>query len=63
MDLSIMKDSQPAIAVDTKKVYAEIEIGLLSPQNQTWQAPYLSDWALAIGHFSEAAQERQSGKQ
>lgn len=51
MDLSDMKDTQSAIAVDTKKEYREIEIGKLRADNHIWKAPYHSDWVLAVGDF------------
>jgi len=49
MDLSGMAGSQPALAVDAKLEYAEIDLGTLNPTNQTWTAPYSSDWAIAVG--------------
>jgi len=49
MDLSGMSGAQPAIAVDTKKQYDEIEIGRLSTGQHVWKAPYRSDWAIAVG--------------
>jgi len=49
MDLSAMPGEQPAIAVDTKKRYNEIKIGVLSAEEQVWKAPYRSDWAVAVG--------------
>lgn len=51
MQLSGMSSSQPAIAIDTKKAYEEISLGMLSTTNQTWAAPYVSDWAIAVGGF------------
>ena len=51
LDLSSMNGTQPAIAVDTKLHYQEINIGNLDPISQTWTAPYPSDWAIAIGDF------------
>lgn len=51
LDLSGLPSQQPAIAVDTKKPYAEIEIGQLGPQSHIWRAPYKSDWAIAVGEF------------
>ena len=53
MDLSDMKDAQPAVAVDTKKEYHEIEVGTLSAQKHVWTAPYRSDWVLAVGDFAK----------
>jgi len=48
MDLSGMSTAQRAVAVDTKKAYAEIDLGMLDATDQTWTAPYRSDWAIAI---------------
>lgn len=53
MDLSAMRGTQPAVAVDTKKEYHEIEIGTLCGKAHVWKAPYRSDWALAVGNFAE----------
>jgi hypothetical protein len=49
MDLSRMSGPQPAVAVDTRKAYKEIDLGTLRPREHTWEAPYRSDWALAVG--------------
>ena len=54
LDLSNMAGAQYAIAVDAKKTYQEIDIGLLDPQDQTWNAPYKSDWAIAVGNYGNA---------
>jgi hypothetical protein len=51
MNLSSMAGNQQAIAVDTKLAYAEIDLGLFSAADQTWSAPYSSDWAIAVGEF------------
>ncbi len=51
LDLRRMDGSQPAVAVDTKQDYEEIEIGTLEPGEHTWQAPYRSDWAIAVGIY------------
>jgi hypothetical protein len=48
LDLSGMKSGLRAVAVDTKKPYAEIGIGTLKSESQTWKAPYQSDWAIAV---------------
>ncbi len=55
IDLSSMLGTQTAVAVDTAAVYAEIALGQLSPTNQTWIAPYQSDWAIAVGAFTQPA--------
>ena len=51
MNLSSMATAQPAIAIDTKTPYYEFEIGELEPGPHTWKAPYISDWAVAVGDF------------
>ena len=50
MDISGASGSLSAFAVDTKAGYQEVDIGKLSPTNQTWTAPYTSDWAIAVGY-------------
>lgn len=49
MDLSGMGSARQAAAVDTKKGYEEIALGNLDASDQTWTAPYRSDWAIAVG--------------
>lgn len=49
IDLSKMDRARQAVAVDTKLPYQEIELGSLQPEQQTWSAPYISDWAIAVG--------------
>jgi hypothetical protein len=51
MDLSSMAGALPAVAVDTKLEYAEIDLGTLTATSQSWTAPYVSDWAIAVGNF------------
>ncbi len=51
IDLSGLDGSPPAVAVDTKKAYAEIELKKLLTKSQTIGLPYISDWAIAIGEF------------
>ena len=53
MDLSEMDGAVTAVAVDTRLAYAEIPLGELTPESQTWSAPYESDWAIAVGEFSQ----------
>jgi hypothetical protein len=60
MDLSKARGPQPAVAVDTRKKYREINIGPLKPGKQTWKAPYKSDWAIAVGSFAGRTGERNS---
>jgi hypothetical protein len=40
------------VAVDCKKEYAEIAISVRAG-SQTWNAPYNSDWAIAVGNYGE----------
>jgi hypothetical protein len=49
MDLASMSRSSRAIAVDTRKPYEEIDLGLLSAEEHVWRAPRASDWAIAVG--------------
>lgn len=49
MDLSGMPGAQPGIAIDTKKEYKELKIGMLDVKKHIWNAPYRSDWAIAVG--------------
>lgn len=56
MDLSQMPGPAGAVAVDTKKPYEEMDIGPLTATEQNWQAPYASDWAIAVGTWPSAAQ-------
>lgn len=51
MDLSSFPTPLPAIAVDAKKEYLEIDMGTLDPYNSILELPYISDWAIAIGNF------------
>lgn len=49
MNLTELSGIQGGVAVDTTLPYAEIHLGNINPSNQTWTAPYSSDWAIAIG--------------
>lgn len=49
MNLSGMAGAQRAIAIDTRQPYAEIDLGTLDAQDQAWDTPYESDWAIAVG--------------
>ncbi|MHC4366267.1 MAG: DUF5060 domain-containing protein [Planctomycetota bacterium] len=49
LDLSGTTGAQSAVAVDAKKQYNEIRIGVLSAKENVWKAPYRSDWAVAVG--------------
>jgi hypothetical protein len=52
-DLTQMQGSQPAVAVDTQRPYAELDLGTFSPSQQVWAAPHASDWIIAVGSFAE----------
>lgn len=52
MNLSEMDGVHAAVAVDAKLPYLEIALGSLKPEHQTWNAPYVSDWAIAIGSLT-----------
>ena len=41
----------PVKAVNTKKSYQEIHLGLFGTGNQTFKLPDQSDWVIAVGHF------------
>ena len=49
MDLSDMAGALSAVAVDTKKRYEELPLGELTPGFIRFEAPYTSDWAVAVG--------------
>jgi hypothetical protein len=49
INLTGLPTALKAVAVDTTKAYAEIDLGELTPREHIWQAPYASDWAVAIG--------------
>ena len=57
LELSSVEHASRAIAVDTLRAYAEIELGTFRPSRQTWIAPYRSDWAIAVGDFPRLAAE------
>jgi hypothetical protein len=49
LDLSGADMPLKAIAIDTKKKYAEIDLGNLSSGKQNMALPYHSDWAVCVG--------------
>ena len=61
LDLRSLPRELFAVAVDTCAAYRELEIGLLGPGETTWNAPYSSDWAIAIGDF-EGSLPRRNGR-
>ncbi|NQT53185.1 DUF5060 domain-containing protein [bacterium] len=53
IDLAGMNGPLPAVAVDTRRAYAEVDLGMIKPVHQTIRLPARSDWAVAIGRFPE----------
>lgn len=51
MDLSGADEGLAAVAVDTRKPYEEIDLGTLDAEEQIWEAPYRSNWAVAVGEY------------
>lgn len=51
LDVSGMNASRHAIAIDTTRPYEEIDLGELAAEDGIWEAPYLSDWVVAVGDF------------
>jgi hypothetical protein len=49
LDLTGMSQPRQAVAVDTTRPYEEIPIGRLEAAVYRWEAPYPSDWAIAVG--------------
>ncbi len=59
MNLADMEGPQPAFAIDTKVPYSEFDLGILDPDNHTWEAPYRSDWAISVGVFEDSEEENE----
>jgi hypothetical protein len=53
VDLSGIPKKLPVIAVDAAKEYEEIALDSLVPGKQAIALPHASDWAIAIGDFSD----------
>jgi len=60
VDLNGMPGSQPVISVDAKMDYCEINMGTLTAGSHTIYLSRNSDWALAVGKFSEKYSGAQS---
>jgi hypothetical protein len=58
LELRSMKASARAVAVDARRPYEERDLGEISPGIQTFEAPYRSDWAVAVGSFDRAPRPR-----
>jgi len=59
IDLTDRQGPLPAVAVDTKKAYSEIQLGHLQPKAQTIKLPILSDWVVAVGHFGQPVRDNE----
>jgi hypothetical protein len=57
MDLSRFDGVLHAVAVDAEKSYEELAV-TVTRSRVTWDAPYRSDWALAVGDFDDAQTTR-----
>ena len=53
LNLSEVNGRLPAKLIDAKLSYSEIDLGYLFPREQLWTAPYVSDWAIAVGEFKQ----------
>lgn len=51
IDLRGVEGPPLAVAVDTKRPYQELPIGVLEPGEHRWEAPYESDWVVAVREF------------
>jgi hypothetical protein len=60
LDLSSMGGVATAVAVDTRTAYEELDLGTLDPDLQTIELPYHSDWAVAVGDFSNPRSDAES---
>ena len=52
IDLSGLQEPKSAVAVNTRQSYSEIDLGERQPKAQTIELPKSSDWAVAIGDFT-----------
>ncbi len=50
IDLTDMDARKAAVAVNTRKKYAEISLGKLNPKKQVIKLPEASDWAIAVAN-------------
>jgi hypothetical protein len=60
MDLSKLVGKGEAVAVDAKKAYEETKVRTLINKEHLWKAPYVSDWAIAVGNFGSDERTRLS---
>lgn len=61
LDLQSMPASSRAVAVDARRSYEERDLGELAPGVHSFEAPYRSDWAVAVGSFDRAPRPRVTG--
>ena len=59
IDLSRMPKPLHAVAVDTKRAYAEVDLGALKSKDQVIELPRVSDWVIAIGDFQPTSGSSQ----
>ena len=59
IDLSQESSNLKAVLIDTKKDYEELGPCIISPASHTWDMPYRSDWAVAVGTFDGNADPGQ----
>jgi hypothetical protein len=55
LELRSMPARAPAVAVDARRPYRERPLGELAPGVRAFEAPYRSDWAVAVGEFAREA--------
>jgi hypothetical protein len=48
LQYSFAGDPKNVIAIDTRKKYNEIDLGERNPGDYEFNAPYKSDWAVAV---------------
>jgi hypothetical protein len=63
VNLSRLSGALPAVAVDTRKAYFEIELGDLPAGPHTIKLPAKSDWVVAVGRFQASAQRGEHRSQ
>jgi hypothetical protein len=50
LPLAGLASAKTAVAIDAdSETYTEVSLGRLTPGDQTWDAPYASDWVVAVG--------------
>ena len=59
IDLSGFPGALPALAVDIRKTYEEVDLGKLLAEKQTIALPVQSDWVIAVGSFKRPGQRAE----